>query len=150
MQDMKRRARQLGINRWIVFTAFTEEPTRHADLHVRFLSKNLAAVAWSLTSEKDRQLADELINQLKQTLPGIRIIRVPMRSEGSRYASPLNWIQLGTELLVPRYELTQEDDIAQTTALLSNEGFNPTYIESPTLDTGGSLHCLTASIYLQA
>jgi hypothetical protein len=73
---------------------------------------------------------------------------VAHESESSRYASPLNWIQLGTELLVPHYTLTQQEDIEQTSVLLTKEGFNPTFIKSPTLDTGGSLHYLTTSIYL--
>ena len=149
MQEMKRHARQLGINRWIVFTPFTEETTRHADMHVRFLSAELAAIAVSLTSEQDQQLAEAIESQLQQTLPGLRILRIPMRNDGARYASPLNWIQLGSEVLVPRYDITQDVDIEQTQMLLSNEGFNPTFIDSPTLETGGSLHCLTASIYLK-
>jgi hypothetical protein len=32
--------------------------------------------------------------------------------------------------------------------LLEAENFGAFFIESPTLDAGGSLHCLTASIYV--
>lgn len=148
MQRLTRGVRRLGVKRWILFPPFTREPTRHADLHARFLGPDLAAVAWNLSSEEDRAIAEDLANQLIEVRPGLRVLRVPMRSENSQYASPLNWIQLGRDLLVPRYPLTEESDVEQIRALLEAEEFNPTFIESPTLDAGGSLHCLTASIHL--
>jgi len=143
------RARQLGIHRWIVFPPFTKEMTRHADVHVRFLAEDLAAVAWNLSVEKDREIADDISSQLIEALPGLRMLKIPIRSDGERYASMLNWIQLGNDLIVPQFELNQEDDLAHTRQLLESEGFRPVFIDSPTLDTGGSLHCLTASVYLQ-
>ena len=148
MQDMPGGARQLGIHRWIVFKPFTEELTHHADVHVRFLSSELAAVAWNLSVEKDRELAENLAMQLAESLPGLRILHIPIRSDGARYASLLNWIQLGKTVLMPRYELTESSDIDETRRLLEGEGYGVTFIDSPTLETGGSLHCLTASVYM--
>ena len=142
-------ARQLGIHRWIVFPPFTKEMTHHADVHVRFLAEDLAAVAWNLSVEKDREIANDIASQLVDALPGLRMLKIPIRSDGERYASTLNWIQLGKDLIVPQFELNREDDLAHTRQLLEGEGFRPVFIDSPTLDTGGSLHCLTASVYLQ-
>jgi Fe-S-cluster containining protein/agmatine/peptidylarginine deiminase len=149
VQGFQVHARQLGIHRWIVFPPFTKEMTHHADVHVRFLAEDLAAVAWNLSAEKDREIANDIAALLVDTLPGLRILKIPIRSDNERYASTLNWIQLGKDLIVPRFELNQEDDLAQTRQLLESEGFRPVFVDSPTLDTGGSLHCLTASVYLQ-
>ena len=149
MHGFQMRARQLGIHRWIVFPPFTKEMTSHADVHVRFLAEDLAAVAWNLSVEKDREIADDIASQLVDALPGLRMLKIPIRSDDERYASTLNWIQLGKDLIVPRFKLSREDDLEQTMRLLENEGFRPVFIDSPTLDTGGSLHCLTASVYLQ-
>lgn len=141
-------ARQLGIRRWIVFTPFTHELTHHADVHVRFLSETLAAVAWNRSLARDRTLAEDLERQLRDAVPGLRVLRIPIRSQTSRYASLLNWIQLGTALLIPHFELTPEEDLLETRELLEALGFKLQFIESPTLESGGSLHCLTAPVYL--
>jgi Fe-S-cluster containining protein len=149
MHAFQIQARQLGIHRWIVFPPFTKEMTHHADVHVRFLAEDLAAVAWNLSVEKDREIAHDLASQLVDALSGLRVLKIPIRSDGERYASTLNWIQLGKDLIVPQFELNQKDDLAHTRQLLESEGFRPVFIDSPTQDTGGSLHCLTASVYLQ-
>ncbi len=143
-------ARQLGIRRWIVFTPFPHELTHHADVHVRFLSETLAAVAWNRSLAQDRTLAEDLERQLRDAVPGLRVLRIPIRSQASRYASLVNWIQLGTALLIPRFELTPEEDLLETRELLEALGFEPHFIESPTLESGGSLHCLTAPVYLSS
>lgn len=88
------------------------------------------------------------MKQIKQYHAGITTVKIPIRSKGDRYASLINWIQLGRKLLVPRYPMTEAADIKQTTKLLSQHGFSVTYIYSPTLDYNGSLHCLTASVYI--
>ena len=149
MHKFQIHARQLGIHRWIVFPPFTGEMTHHADVHVRFLAEDLAAVAWNLSVEKDREIANDLASQLVVALPGLRVLKIPIRSEGEHYAGTLNWIQLGKYLIVPQFELNREEDLAHIRQLLEGEGFRPVFIDSPTLDTGGSLHCLTASVYLQ-
>lgn len=148
IQELNQGARQLGIHQWIVFPPFREEPSRHADVHVRFLDENLVAIGWNLSSAEDQASAEELITQLIDARSSLRILRIPIRSEGQRYASPLNWIQLGKELLVPCYRLTEDSDVAQIRQILETEHFRPRFIDSPTLDLGGSLHCLTASIYI--
>jgi hypothetical protein len=79
--------------------------------------------------------------------PEVEIVRLPMRSDGGLYASPLNWIQLDRTLLVPRYPLTPDADVARVTRDLRRAGFRATFIESSTAELGGSLHCLTASIF---
>jgi len=140
--------RQLGIDRWILFPAFSKEASRHADVHVRFLDTDLAAIAWNLSSAEDRARAEELEKQLVDARPSLRVLRLPIRSEEQRYASPLNWIQLGKDLLVPRYLLTEDADVDQIRQVLKAENFRPLFIDSPTLDLGGALHCLTASIYV--
>ena len=91
-------------------------------------------MAWSETLAEDRDVAMDLEARVTGALPGIEILRLPMRSEGRHYASPLNWVQIGRTLLVPRYALTPPDDSE--------------LIDSPTEEFGGSLHCLTASIHV--
>jgi agmatine/peptidylarginine deiminase len=141
-------ARKLGIRRWIVCRSFHAETTGHADLYARFLRPGLAAVAWSETCTDDRDVAADLERRLTRARPALRILRVPMRSEGSHYASPLNWVQVGSTLLVPRYPITPPADVDRTVRVLSRAGFRPELIDSPTAEFGGSLHCLTASLYV--
>lgn len=146
--DLDRYAKPLGVRRWLVFPGFRRERTGHADIHVRVLKPRLIAVSWNLSSKADRQAASQLIKQIKRYNAGITTIKIPIRSKGDQYASLINWIQLGKRLLVPRYPVTEAADIKQTTKLLNQHGFSVTYIYSPTLNYSGSLHCLTASIYV--
>lgn len=141
-------ARQLGVRRWILLPPFQNEMTQHADVYLRFLREDCVAIGWNLSSADDRALAEQLEALVTDALPGMRSLRIPMRSEGSRYASPLNWIQLGRDLLVPRYTLTRDADAARIRQLLETEGFRVRFLDSPTLSYGGALHCLTAPIHL--
>lgn len=140
-------SRVLGVHRWITAPAFANELTGHADVHVRFLSPELAAIAWSADLAEDRERAAYLEQAMQRALPDIEILRLPMRSQGSSYASPLNWLQFGRHLLVPRYEITPPEDEQQIQSLLVARGYQLEFIDSPTLEYGGSLHCLTASIF---
>lgn len=63
IQALRQSARQLGIHRWIVFPPFNQEPSRHADMHVRFLDEDLAAIAWNLSSPQDQASAEALMQQ---------------------------------------------------------------------------------------
>lgn len=137
----------MGVHQWLVFTGFKREITGHADVHVRVLKARLIAVAWNLSVKADRDKTLQLINKIKQYDPLISIIKIPIRSVGKQYASLVNWIQIGKRLLVPRFDITTTNDILQTTKALAGHGFKAEYIYSPTLSLGGSLHCLTASIY---
>ena len=138
----------LGIRQWCVFEGFTQEMTGHADVHIRVLSSHLIAVAWNLSSSEDRQKIKKLMQMIYAYKKNIAIIKIPIRSRGSHYASLLNWIQLADQLLIPRYTLTRPKDINTTSALLSSYGYKVHFIDSPTLQEGGSLHCLSASIYI--
>ena len=146
--DLDEYAKPLGVRCWLVFPGFRRERTGHADIYVRVLKPRLIAVSWNLSSKADRQTASRLIKQIKRYNAGITTIKIPIRSQGDHYASLINWVQLGKRLLVPRYPMTEASDIKQTTKLLNQHGFSITYIYSPTLDYNGSLHCLTASIYV--
>lgn len=138
----------LGIRRWLVFKSFPEEPTRHADVHVRFLRDDLFAVGWSAADPAIQERARDIEDGVRAAVPGARGLRVPITRDGSRYASLLNWIQIGQDVLVPTYGLTSEEDVAMTVDMLGAEGFRVHPIFSPTLDFGGSLHCLTASVFV--
>jgi len=145
--DFEQYKNKLGIKHWLFFSSFKNEITAHADVHLRVLKPKLIAVAWNLSVKADRQSIHRLINQIKQHDPRIKIIKIPIRSRAKQYASLVNWIQIGKRLLVPRFDLTQKDDIKQTKKILSEQGFSCEFIYSPTLEMAGSLHCLTASIF---
>jgi len=137
----------LGIRAWLVFEPFPDEPTAHADVHVRFLKPNLAAIAWH---PEDRELQDravEIERLVGSHLPRARILRLPLRRSGDRYASLLNWVQIGRKLIAPRYRMTPDSDLAEASAALREEGFQVRFIAAPTLKWGGAIHCLTASIF---
>jgi len=137
----------LGIECWLIFTGFSKEITGHADVHLRVLKPNLIAVAWNLSVKADRKIMQRLINKIQQLRPQIKIIKIPIRSFGKRYASLVNWIQIGQRLLIPHFDLTQQQDMIETTEILTQQGFICETIYSPTLEMAGSLHCLTASIF---
>lgn len=138
---------ELGIAHWLIFTGFRKEVTGHADVHIRALKPNLMAVAWNLSVKADRQSMQRLIDKIQKLRPKIKIIKIPIRSYANSYASLVNWIQIGQHLLIPRFDLTLQEDIVETTKTLTQQGFSCEFIYSPTLDMAGSLHCLTASIF---
>jgi agmatine/peptidylarginine deiminase len=141
-------ARRLGIRRWIVSGVFTGDATAHADTYARFLRPDLVATAWSETLERDREVIADLEARIVRARPGVEIVRLPLRSVGPLYASPLNWIQLGRTLLVPRFALTPAADVERIRTTLAAAGFRAEFIDAPSADLGGALHCLTASIYV--
>ncbi len=136
----------LGIRRWLVFPPFAREPSGHADIYVRFLRDDVAAVGWPPANTADRHVSHAIEALLRNALAALEIIRLPLRSDGDGYASPLNWVQIGDHVLVPTYDITPSDDRRIVEAALREHGFRPTFIASPTRKLGGSLHCLTASI----
>lgn len=138
----------LGVRRWIVAPAFAREMTGHADVHARFLNPRLAAVARDPRAGEDRDRADALSARIREQLPDIELLELPLRSEGGHYASPLNWLQFGRHLLVPRYPITPAEDVAHTAKALDRNGYRCEFVYSPTLEFGGSLHCLTASLFV--
>ena len=140
----------LGIRQWLFFPPFRKELSGHADVHVRFLGPDLFAVSWSLSQEEDRQIATEIEAVLGEALPTARALRIPMRSDGSRYACPINWVQIDRDLLVPRFDMTPDEDCDSIREILEGAGFRVHFVHSPTEQFGGSLHCLTASIYSNA
>lgn len=148
MTDLDSYAESLGVKRWLLFNNFKNEQTGHADVHVRVLKPKLFAVAWNLSIKQDRIRAEQLIKKIKQYDKGIQVLKIPIRSRGAQYASLVNWIQIGRRLLLPRYDLTKAVDITATRKLLHRHGFSVEFIYSPTLQYSGSLHCLTASIFI--
>lgn len=137
-----------GVRHWLIFSSFKKEQTGHADVLVRVLKSNLFAIAWNMSSKKDRITSKKLIKQIKKLKPNSICIKIPIRSVGKKFASLINWIQIGKRLIIPRYDITTKDDIAQTKETLEQHGFKIEFIYSPTLKYGGSIHCLTASIYV--
>ncbi len=138
----------LGLTHWSVFDGFAQEMTGHADVHIRVLSPSLIAIAWNLSSAADRYRIKKLMQMIHSRDSSITILKIPIRSRGTHYASLLNWIQLGNHLLLPRYTLTQQKDINAVTKLLNTHGYTVQFIDSPTLQEGGSLHCLSASVFI--
>ncbi len=137
-----------GIRRWLVFESFPDEPSRHADVHVRFLKPDLMAVAWHRSERRIQSIARAIEERVRAEIPDIRIVRIPITRERDKYASLVNWIQVGHDLFLPAYELTPDSDIKAVSGKLKKLGFRTKKIASPTIDLGGSLHCLTASIYV--
>jgi agmatine/peptidylarginine deiminase len=132
----------------VVFDPFPEEPTGHADVHARFLRPGLMAVAWHPSDPVLQRCARTIENGVRAAAPRIRCLRVPLARQGAKYASLLNWIQIGRDLLLPRYQMTPEEDLAEARNLLEGEGFRVRTIFAPTIEVGGSLHCLTASVFI--
>ena len=128
--------------------SMAKEVTGHIDTMVRFLSPTLAAVAYDNANAEDRDIISLCTEILKRQVPDLSILHFPMIETQSGYASPVNWVQLGNQVLVPHFPEAsnpQMDSIAQK---LQDAGFIPHLIPSPTSATGGSLHCLTASIFV--
>ena len=146
--DFRPAKRALGIRRWLFFPAFARELTGHADVYARFLSPRLLAVAESRSIAGDRRIAGQIERAVRREIPGVETIRLPLRSEGEAYASPVNWVQIGRRLLVPRYPLTTARDVRTIANRLGRHGYKVEFITCDTLDKGGALHCLSASIYV--
>lgn len=140
-------SRALGIRHWLIVPRFTEESTGHVDVCARFLSSRLLAVSWNAARAQDQAVAAAVEEQVRAAVPDVHTIRVPLHAQGDRYASLVNWIQLGRLLLVPRYTSTPTADLEQAELVLRGEGYRVQFIDSPTEELGGGLHCLTASIY---
>lgn len=141
-------SRALGVGKWVVFEPLEGEMSGHADMYLRFLRPNLMALGWPLYNARGQKTASAIETRAVAALPGLRILRIPVRARENAYASPLNWIQIGRELLVPRYPITPDEDLEHIAGLLAAAGFHAHFIESPTLAFGGSLHCMTASVYI--
>jgi agmatine/peptidylarginine deiminase len=137
-----------GIRQWLVFDPFPDEQTQHADVHVRFLRADLMAIAWHPSEPEIQRRARAIERAVRRIAPKVRSLRIPLTREGNRYASLVNWIQLKRDLLMPVYEMTSESCLAEASERLNREGFRVHPIRSPTLDLGGSLHCLTSSIFV--
>ncbi len=146
--DLKKYNQNLGVSKWLVFTGFAKETTGHADVHIRVLEKHLYAVAWNLSVKQDRQRIQRLTDMLQKYDDKARIIKIPIRSRGQKYASLVNWIQLGQKIIAPKFDETPQSDIEQTENILNKHGFDVDFVYSPTSHLGGSLHCLTASIFV--
>ncbi|MEN8151015.1 MAG: agmatine deiminase family protein [Planctomycetota bacterium] len=146
--DFRPAKRALGIRRWLFFPTFERELTGHADVYVRFLSPRLIAVAESRSDAGDRRIAGRIERAVRRELPGVATIRLPLRSEDEAYASPVNWVQIGHRLFVPRYPLTTARDVRTIGDRLGRAGYEVEFIPCDTLAQGGALHCLSASIYV--
>ena len=145
--ELDRAAPVFGVRQWVVIPDFDNELTGHADVHARFLGPGLVAVAWSETDPEDREHALVIEKRVRALLPQVTVLRIPLRNDATHYASPVNWLQVGRQLLLPRYDLTPADDVEAISTTLRDAGFVPSFVYSPTLEYGGSLHCLTASLY---
>ena len=144
---LRAHARTLGIRRWTLFRALPSDPIGHADTYVRFLRPGLAAIACSDSAE-GRSVTSSIEGVLERYAPQTRVLHLPLRSGDGFHASPLNWIQIGRHLIVPTFAETADADRAFVEARLRAEGFGVDFVESPTSHLGGSVHCLTASVYV--
>lgn len=111
------------IRRWLLFPPFRGEMSGHADVHIRFLRPNVVALAWTPDEEVDQHVSGGLEAMLSRALPHARVVRLPVRAQGKRYASPLNWVPLGRQLLVPTFELMPAGDRDAVRDELEAEGF---------------------------
>ncbi len=147
-KDLDAYSSPLGIRTWLVFTGFAREQTGHADVHVRVLDAHLYALAWNLSVKADRARMVRLEEAIVRHDPKARILRIPIRSRGKRYASLVNWIQIGRRIVAPRFAETPEQDMIRMRDTLGAEGFSVEFVSSPTAHLGGALHCLSASIFV--
>jgi len=147
-EDLAAFAPALGIRDWIVFEPFPGEPTGHADVHVRFLAPDLMAVAWHHEDRGLQRQASEIEDRVRAIRPQMRSIRVPLAHIDQHFASAVNWVQIGQHVLLPVYEAMPQALVDETRALLAGAGFVTQALVSPTLELGGSLHCLTASVFV--
>ena len=145
---LKEAQNQLGIRDWILIPPFESEMTHHVDTHVRFLSSDLVAIAYDPDHQGDRRSVTHCIDELKKRIPNLTTLELPMTATPDGYASPVNWVQIGRLLIAPRYPETNAADLSATETVLKSAGFEPHFVHSPTATVGGSVHCLTASIFV--
>jgi hypothetical protein len=127
-EELKNHQKYFGIRKWLVFTSFPSEETGHADIYARFLSPRLLTVVKSQTNQVDSIISDMLIAMVRKAAPEIEIVEFPLRSDGSCYASPLNWLQFGDTILVPDYPLTTDKDKDDIARALASKGFKTVFI----------------------
>ncbi len=140
---------QMDVRTILFFPPLPMDSIAHADCYVRFLSP--ACVALARVPEQPRFQADmnRLADLLSERLPGLTVLWVPVGVGEETIASPLNWIQLGTRLLIPDVPELSAPEKKELTRSLAGKGFQATWLPSPGIQAGGSLHCLTASIFAQ-
>jgi len=139
----------LGIRNWLLFESFKADTIAHMDCYARFAGPDLLFLAWQQDDTKYRERAATLEHQLKEILPTLETVRLPVCMNGEMFNSPLNWIQLDDLLLLPDFPETSLAAKAAITKTLRDHGFRVVYIDSPTTDSGGALHCLTASVFTE-
>jgi agmatine/peptidylarginine deiminase len=140
---------QLGVATILFFPPLPMDSIAHADCYVRFLSPNCVALARFPDQPRFQETMTRLADALANRLPGLTVLRLPVKAGVETIASPLNWIQLGARLLVPDVpELTAPEKV-EITETLAKGGFRVTWLPTPDIDMGGSLHCLTASVFAQ-
>lgn len=138
---------QLGVSSMLFFPPLSTDAIAHADCYVRFLSRNCVALAW-LPDRPDFQSAmRQLADALRERLTDLSIAWIPVHAGTESLASPLNWIQLGRRLLVPDVPELSPAEKQTLMLILTGHGYEITWLPSPDISLGGSLHCLTASIY---
>ena len=146
MAQLDPSARQLGVNHWVVVDAFSDDASKHTDCMVRFLSPTLCAVVRRSDNAKACQTIDFLMGELQQLIPDLRFLEIQAKATGAHFDSPVNWVQLGQTILLPRFGA--DDPNCQGAAdSVAAEGYVPVFIDCATKGLGGGLHCLTASIY---
>ena len=144
--ELAETARQLGVERWILTDAFPDDISAHTDCMVRFLSERLCAVVRREDRVELGEITDRLIWELTRSVEGLEVMEVPARATGERFDSPVNWVQLGRTVLIPRFG-PEDPNCARTAGLLRVAGFDPVEIPCATKGLGGGLHCLTARIF---
>ncbi len=140
---------QLGVTTILFFPPLPMDSIAHADCYVRFLSPTCVALARVPGQPGFQANMDRLADLLSERLPGLTVLWVPVRVGEETIASPLNWIQLGTRLLVPDVSELSAPEKEELTLILAGKGFRVTWLPTPDIQAGGSLHCLTASIFAQ-
>lgn len=146
LDDLKQ---QLGVSSILFFSPLPMDSIAHADCYARFLSPTCLALARVSDQPGFQETMNQLADAVAARVPDLKVLWMPVRAGEDTIASPLNWIQLGTRLLVPDVPELPASEKAELARSLGEAGFQVTWLPTPDIQAGGSLHCLTASIFAQ-
>lgn len=142
-QPLRETARQLGIETWVILRPFADDPSAHTDSMVRFLAPGVAAVCMRTDRPDMTDVSGQMREMLQRARPDLRLLEVPVCSRADSFSSPLNWIQLGTHLIVPEFGPQITADFHAVEAA----GYQINRVAAPLSGLGGAFHCLSASVF---
>ncbi len=138
----------LGIRNWLFLESLKDDTIAHIDCYARFTGPEKMFIALAEDDPDYCRKVTILEDQVKENLPALETVQLPVSMNGEMFNSPLNWIQLNDLLLLPYFPETSISAKKGILNLLRHHGFRVKFIDSPTIEFGGALHCLTASVFV--